>query len=271
MRTVTRRTRSARALVTWAVLLIASAGCVVPPVPTDPPNNVSTIVVPAGNGFGGGTIYYPTGATSRRGAFAVVPGFTASQSSIQWYGPLLAAEGFVVITIDTNSVFDQPDSRATQLLAALDYLSNSSDVRHLVDPNRLAVAGWSMGGGGSLEAAVRRPTLKAAIPLAGWHTTKTFNTSVPTLIVACQNDAIAPNGQHSDAFYNGLPSSTPKAYLEIAGGDHYCVTSSNSTIAKQVVAWARRWVNGDTSASGSLCPPPPVGGPISASKANCPY
>ena len=77
--------------------------------------------------FGGGTIYYPTSTTAGTfGAIAISPGFTARQSSIAWLGPRLASQGFVVITIDTLSTLDQPDSRGTQLLAALDYLTGQS-------------------------------------------------------------------------------------------------------------------------------------------------
>jgi dienelactone hydrolase len=55
-----------------------------------------------------------------------------------------------------------------QLLAALDYLTGSSSVRTRIDPNRLAVAGHSMGGGGTLEAARTRPSLPTARQMVAW-------------------------------------------------------------------------------------------------------
>ena len=76
-------------------------------------------------GFGATTIYYPTSTAQTYGGIAVVPGYTGTQSSISWYGPRLASHGFVVMTIDTNSRYDQPSARATQLLAALDWLTGS--------------------------------------------------------------------------------------------------------------------------------------------------
>ena len=67
-------------------------------------------------------------------------------------------------------------------MAALSYLTNTSSVRTRVDRNRLAVMGHSMGGGGTMEAATENPSLQAAIPLTGWHTTKNFSGNrVPTL------------------------------------------------------------------------------------------
>lgn len=80
-----------------------------------------------------------------------------------------------------------------------------------VDASRLGASGHSMGGGGTLEASLTRPSLKAALPLAPWDTTKNFsNDSVPTLIVGAQNDTIAPVGQHAKAFYNSLSAARPR-------------------------------------------------------------
>ena len=75
--------------------------------------------------FGGGTIYYPTTA-GQYGVVALSPGFTATQTSVAWLGRRLATHGFVVVTINTNSTLDQPASRATQLIAALNYVANSA-------------------------------------------------------------------------------------------------------------------------------------------------
>jgi dienelactone hydrolase len=237
------------------------------------PFAIAQLTVPAGSGFGGGTIYYPTDTSEGLfGAVAVVPGFTANQSSIAWYGPRVASHGFVVFTIDTNSGFDFPASRGDQLLAALDYLTTSSAVADRVDPNRRAVMGWSMGGGGSLEAALDDPTLRAAIPLAGWHTTTNWSSLVvPTLVVGCQNDAVAPVALHSEPFYDSLSGGLPKAYLEIADGAHGCVTTDNDTIARQVISFLKRFVDGDTRYDPFLCPAPAAAGPISQSESTCPY
>lgn len=279
-----------------AVVLVAAACNWRGPSPTDEsieaslgPFEYASIPVPSGNGFGGGTIWYPLAAEGVDfGGVAVVPGFLSAEATIAWYGPKLASNGFVVITIATNSGFDQPASRATQLLAALDYLTGPSPVAHLVDDERLAVMGWSMGGGGALQAASQRPSLKAAVPLAGWHTTKDWSTlSVPTLVVACQNDAVAGNASHSIPFYESLPDMVvtievdgaprqvalpgTRAYLEVAGGSHNCVTSENVTVARSVLPWLKRWVDGDTRYLPWICPAPVAAAlpAVSDSRSNC--
>ncbi|HEX8803536.1 MAG TPA: hypothetical protein VF743_05070 [Acidimicrobiales bacterium] len=218
--------------------------------------SVSSLVA----GFGGGTIYYPTDTSQGTfGAVAVAPGYTATSSSYSWMGPRIASQGFVVFLINTNSVFDFPASRGDQLLAALDYLVNSSSVRGRVDRNRLAVAGHSMGGGGTLEAALDRPSLQAAIPLQPWNTRTNFSgVLVPTMIIGAENDTIAPVAQHSEPFYNSIPASSEKAYLELNGADHLVGTTPDTTQAKFMIVWLKRYVDNDTRYEQFICPPPPA-------------
>jgi dienelactone hydrolase len=226
----------------------------------------------AGLDYDGGTIYYPTTTTAGTfGAVVVMPGFTENQSAISWYGPRIASQGFVVYTIDTNSGSDDPTARSQEALKALDYLTTKSSVASRIDPSRTAVMGHSMGGGGTLEAAKARPSLKAAIPLAGWDTQKSFSTvTVPTMIVAAQNDLIAPVAEHSKPFYNSLPSTTSKAYLELRGASHTTSNSPNTTIARFTISWLKRWVDSDTRYSPFLCNVS-TSTTISAYNSNCPF
>ncbi|NAZ87115.1 alpha/beta hydrolase, partial [Kineococcus sp. T90] len=209
-------------------------------------------------GFGGGTIYYPTTTTAGTfGGVVIAPGYTATQSSMAWYGPRLASQGFVVFTIDTNSRYDQPSSRGDQIRAALTHLTTRSTVRTRVDATRLAVMGHSMGGGGTLEAVKDNPAIKAAIPLTPWNTDKTWpEIGTPTLIIGAQNDSVAPVTSHSEPFYNTIPTATDKAYLELRGASHFAPNTSDTTIAKYSISWLKRYVDEDTRYTQFLCPAP---------------
>ncbi|MFP3968143.1 dienelactone hydrolase family protein [Actinomadura fulvescens] len=217
--------------------------------------SVSSISV---SGFGGGTIYYPTStAEGTFGAVAIAPGFTADQSTMAWYGPRLASQGFVIFTIDTLSRFDQPASRGRQLAAALEYLTQRSSVRSRIDMSRLAAMGHSMGGGGTLELANDMPALKAAIPLTPWNTTKNWSSvRVPTMIIGAQNDTVAPVSSHSEPFYRSLTSARERAYIELRGASHLAPNTSNTTIAKYSLSWLKRFVDDDTRYDKFLCPIP---------------
>ncbi|MFF1413469.1 alpha/beta hydrolase family protein [Streptomyces sp. NPDC058289] len=232
--------------------------------------NVSSLGV---TGFGGGTIYYPTStADGTFGAVVISPGFTAYQSSIAWLGPRLASQGFIVLTIDTLTTLDQPDSRGRQLLSALDYLTERSTVRTRIDSSRLGVMGHSMGGGGTLEAAKSRPSLQAAIALTGWNTDKSWpEIKTPTLIVGADGDTVAPVLTHSEPFYTSLPSSLDKAYLELNNATHFTPNSSDTTIAKYSISWLKRFIDNDTRYEQFLCPVPSPSLTIEEYRGNCPH
>jgi dienelactone hydrolase len=211
------------------------------------PFAVSTQTV-RGSGFGGGTVYSPNTA----GTYALVafcPGFTATQSSIAVMARRLATHGFVVVTIDTNSVFDFPPSRATQLLAALNTVAGlrTGPVNGKVDSARRVVTGWSMGGGGSLLAARSTPTLRAAFGLAPYSTDSNFSSvRVPSGIVGGSADTIAPTGTHSTRFYNSI-NSAPALLAIIRGADHFFPgdNPANQPASKYQIAWLKRWADND--------------------------
>jgi dienelactone hydrolase len=288
---MTLRGRRRGRLVAGAALVVAMAGGILAGAPSagaqanpfqrgpDPtassvsntgPFAISSATVGGGNGFGSATIYFPTDTSiGTLGGIAVAPGFTETQSALRWWAQRLASHGFVVINISTNSTFDQPSSRATQLQNALNYLVNTSTVRARVDGTRLGVSGHSMGGGVTLEAARNNTALQAAIPLMPWDQTKNFSgIRTPTLIVAGQNDTIATPSNHAIQFYNSIPDASEKAYLELAGAGHNASNSTNTIISLYGVSWAKRYIDNDTRYEQFICPG--GGSGISSYRQTCP-
>jgi hypothetical protein len=217
----------------------------------------TSVSVPTGYGFNGGRIYYPTDTSQGTfGAIAISPGYTALFSAeLAWMGPWLASHGFVVIGIETNSRNDFDTARGTQLLAALDYLTQQSPVRDRVDPNRLAVAGHSMGGGGALSAAIRRPSLKAVVGIAPYSPSSNLaNDRVPTMIFAGQADTVV-TPSYATGLYNSLPTTTESVYLEVAGADHgFMVGRSNPVMVRTMLPFVKMFIDNDARYSQFLCP-----------------
>ncbi|RZL02950.1 MAG: alpha/beta hydrolase [Rubrivivax sp.] len=221
------------------------------------PYAVSNATVGTPNGYGAGTVFYPTVRTEGQfGVVVLAPGFLAVQGYYKWLAERVASHGFVVVTVNFNSVFDQPDARGTQMAKALQQvvaLSKTSTAPYsgVIDTARQAAMGHSMGGGGTLAAARDNPSLKAAVALAPWHTTKTWSTiQVPTLVISDEKDFIATNSAHSDPFYASFNASLPSAKIELAGADHLCgiqisAEKCKTALAKYSVAWLKRFVDGD--------------------------
>jgi dienelactone hydrolase len=176
----------------------------------------------------------------------------------------------VVVGIETNSTLDQPDSRGTQLLRALDWAGNSAPaaVRDRVDATRQGVAGHSMGGGGTISAMNQRPSVRAGVPLAPWHSTKSWpGVRNPVMILGGQNDSIAPVSSHAIPLYNGVASGE-KAYAELAGAGHNFANSSNPIVSKALVSWFKRFLDDDTRFSPFACDF--SGSSISQFRSTCP-
>ncbi len=76
---------------------------------------------------------------------------------------------------------------------------------------------------------------------------------------------------HSIPFYNSIPASAEKAYIELRGASHFAPNSTNTTIGKYSVAWLKRFVDQDTRYAQFLCPVPSTSTAISDSRGTCPH
>ncbi|GAB3970397.1 hypothetical protein GCM10029978_043600 [Actinoallomurus acanthiterrae] len=233
------------------------------------------VSVPPGNGFNGGTIYYPTDTSlGTWGAVAIVPGYTALFANEEaWMGPWLASFGFVVIGVETNSRTDSADARGTELLAALDYLTQKSPVHERVDAGRLSVIGHSAGGAGALLAALQRPSLKAAVGLAPGSPVGNLNLStdrVPTMIMGGQNDTVV-TPSYLNGLYATMPAGTQSVFIQLAGADHLAYTHPNTTEMRLLIPWLKIFLDNDTRYTQFLCPALADSSGVSQYRSKCPY
>ena len=221
------------------------------------PYNVETITeidgIRNGPDYFGATIYYPTNKTELLASIAIVPGFTALPSSVEEWGPFYASHGIVSIIIGTNSIYDYPEARAIALLDALETIKQennraSSPLKGLLDLNKLAVSGWSMGGGGAQRAAVIDNTIAAVVALCPYLNNPQLNHSSPVLIFSGENDTIAPPSQQANIHYNQTPRTTNKVLFEIKNGNHYVANSPNGgdgAVGKIALSWIKLYLEGD--------------------------
>ena len=223
---------------------------------TDPgPYSVATLTEVNGirNGpqYSGATIYYPTDATPPYASIAIVPGFTAAPASVQDWGPFYASHGIVAIIIGTNSPFDLPEARAFALLDALETIKQetvrlTSPLLGNLNVNKLAVSGWSMGGGGAQRAAVLDNTISAVVALCPYLTSPQLNHNVPVLIFSGQSDPTAPPAQHANIHYNTTPSTTNKLLFEVKNGNHSVAnspTGGGGAVGKLALSWLKIYLD----------------------------
>ncbi len=257
-----------RSLVSAAIILFFTAGiaCAVQigPNPTDAllagdgPFAVTSVTVSelSVSGFGGGTIFYPNTLGSY-GVVVVAPGYTATNSEVMWFAKRLATHGFVTMAMNFYSMLDLVEWRATQMRSADKYMTSSSPlaVRIRIDTSRRALSGHSMGGGATLDATQQDSTFKAGIPLTPFSIVVNDFSSmkVPQMIIGADNDTTAPVATYAYPFYTSIPNTTDKAYALLTNATHATPTSTDARVGRYGVAWAKRFVDGDTRYSPFLC------------------
>lgn len=202
------------------------------------------------SGVDSSTVWYPTDAKPPFAGIAIVPGFVSPESSIRQWGPFLASHGIVAVTIGVPGG-DQPGVRATKLLGTIEGLKaentrSGSPLMGKIDTSRMALAGWSMGGGGTLIAAARTPALKAAIGFAAWGPSGGRNNKVPVLMFEGTADILAAG--MSDPYYADVPATVPKMLFEVNGAPHEVANSpknSGGVIGSWGLSWLKVYLEGD--------------------------
>jgi fused signal recognition particle receptor len=121
--------------------------------------------------FRGFNITYPNDGQPF-GGMVIITGYVVGVVGMAEWGPYLASRGIATFLIDPPTAGDQPLERGLALLAALNSLRAEatrpgSPLNGKLDVDKLAIGGWSMGGGGTLLAANQNPAgVKAAVAFA---------------------------------------------------------------------------------------------------------
>jgi dienelactone hydrolase len=142
----------------------------------------------------------------------------------------IAANGIVAIAPETERrLFPDHAAFARDLRSAVVWLASGAPgnavLDGVVDPERLGVAGHSMGGGCAVLAAATDPRLRTVATTAAARTRPSAveaagRLRVPVLFVAAERDRVAPVGIHQRPLFEAVPEGTPAQLLVIRDGVH---------------------------------------------------
>lgn len=226
----------------------------------DGPLTTASHTVPSPNGYGSGTVTYPTAGGSYPGV-VLMPGYQGTQQNLEWLAPRLASWGFVVINVGTNTLTDDPGSRGRQISAAGTQLLGLGNAPGNPLSGKLngtlGAVGHSMGGGGVMAALRDDPRFRAGVPTAPYYPNVNFSSvTEPTFFLTCQSDPVAHGNSYAVPWYNSM-SQSEKLYIEVPG-DHLCPMTGYGDKARQgkwMVSFLSLWLRADTRFSPFLCGP----------------
>lgn len=178
-------------------------------------------------------------------------GFMSSVSEAEYLVEFLVPKGYVVAAVDyplsnggspggptVNDVINQPGDASFVLDHLLARNTTEGDsLFGMIDPQRIAAAGLSLGGLTSQLAAfhrdVRDPRFAAAVSIAGtavFLTPEFFSTSdMPFMMIAGSADAIIPYAAHAAP----IPQKSPQSLLvTLDGGTHVGFASIATTFMR---------------------------------------
>jgi len=207
--------------------------------------------------YASSVMYYPTDATPPFAAAVFSPGFTATKENYEMFlGPLLASHGIAILLTTPTTTGDLPTQRAEDLEAAVMQIAtenerSGSPLQGKLATDRVCVTGHSMGGGGTLWAATDLGNMiRCAVPLQPWQPGQSFDQIVaPTMFIAAQSDTVAGVAQNAKFFFDSMPATVKKYYVEFAGASHFLTTNDLGTAydaqSKYMIAFYKVYLEDD--------------------------
>jgi len=209
----------------------------------------------ADSAYSSAVVYYPSDLQNLRPATTLSGGYTNTKEQMIWLAEHLASHGFVVqVFTPTNPNSTDPRIWETGHLGSVKKLKMESaragsPIRGLVDPARLAVMGFSMGGAGTILAVnSQKEPLRAAIALCPYQP-QSLSARVPTMFVTGTNDFVAVPANVERAFTSISPD-TPKAFLNLDGLTHQNITSPGAfrrQLSRYLTTWYQVFLADQTS------------------------
>ena len=231
----------------------------------DGPYSVSSISESDGlrNGpdYNEGVVYYPLDIEGPLPTIIIIPGFSNYVWQIESWGPYLASYGIVTMFVNVNNIFHTHEYRSAALLDGLttireEHFRDESPLFSSLNLEKLAVGGYSMGGGGAQLAAQQDTSINAVVALSAHlnNSSSSLLNQTPILFISGELDVIAPNNIHTNIFYNNTPDTVDKLLFEIDNGSHFTVMApgNNQAMGQKIVYWIEKYIDDDDSNCNTL-------------------
>ena len=217
----------------------------------------------------GAMLYYPCGISRPAAATTLTGGTGGTWESVEWLSNEIAAAGYVVVSFTAmNYVNGLVPKWTNGHLSAIDKIkalnSSHSILRGKIRTNAIQVAGHSKGGGGALDAAIKRGSEVASVVGMAPYS-KLFGTGqeeypvaqLSTVRAAVLIQSGGDKDKNSPPYvtreqYDALPDDISKAYHRFDSFGHMTWAKPGSDaqharLARDIIAWMKYYLDHDSS------------------------
>jgi len=249
----------------WTGLTVSTAGAQGDPGSTGPYTRC-TYTPPANSGYSEAKVWYPCDATGALAATTLISGGTKTYSDYTNLADHLASHGYIVFAMTpANPVLLSNSAWTSAQIAGIAQLkkentrtatsSNPNPVKGKINTARLQVLGHSLGGGGTLLAAVSLgsgiKTVQALAPAIMGSSLSLSGIKAKTNVIAGASDTVA-SAAIVATYYNSLPATIDRTYMYFTGVDHWTFINTGaqpyrSRVFKYITAFMKYHLDGNSS------------------------
>jgi dienelactone hydrolase len=220
--------------------------------------------------FDAATVYYPTGSDGPFPATTMSGGWTNTKEDMIWICEKLVQEGFIVICFTPQRrwlalpyIWERGANASYRMLEE-ENKNPKSPIHGKVDTDRIAMSGFSMGGGGVINAANYNVTgVKVTVAMAPWELctirpmvacdSETEDIKTPIFIFGGTKDLLVYDNEINN-MYETLPNRTEKLGVIFEGMNHGDLFGPDSNrkperekVAPYMIAFLKVYLTGDSS------------------------
>lgn len=221
-------------------------------------------------GFDSAIVYYPETDSGPFPATTMCGGWTNTKEDMEWICEDLANAGYIVICFTPQRrylalpyIWERGQKAIYETLVA-ENDNQQSPIYRKVNVDKIALSGFSMGGGGVLQTVNSRSTnAKVAIAMAPWETctirpneeclTRTEEIIIPVFIFGGTNDRLVYDNELNN-MYETLPEGTEKLGIIFDGMNHFDLFGANllknkirDKVSTYMIAFLKVYLERDTT------------------------
>jgi dienelactone hydrolase len=241
------------------------ASMLLPLVATTAQADVCQHEIEAGKAIKEAVYFYPCGISELSPAVTLTGGYGNTYRNLQWMAETLSEKGYVVLAMTPTNIYGKVEQWRDAHLAGQNTLIRENDdtespLHNRIDVHRRGIAGFSMGGGGTLLAGTElKDDVKALAAFAPFllEEQRDVAPSAPTMILAGARDLLVTNESIEQIKHHVTQSANKHLVAVYENGRHQQwyraeITTNRESYKAMTLAWFDLHLKGDASAQTAI-------------------